>query len=524
MYNLVHFVYENDLQNVKFRRMNRDLSQLNISIGGVDVKDLDYRLYDGKKIIDVVPNEAMILVPILEEMKDLKAFNSKLRTDFYKVFLSVDNYENDDKLIAAIKEANKNFIDINLDKIKEITKNTGQPDVLKRIVAKRLEDVRAVKQDAQPEITDKFKKADVKVTPENLMIEYIGYPDESKVIGDNDLDNIQKLIDDSIVFILNYAVKKLAEIEKNIYDYNNLLKERIRIDSGNNSAIMLSLKEIIERWQAFVQTPLFGQEIMDGMMKQIQKNDNGRFDNIYNFEFKILKPGIVQNVVKVIENLKLNNKDRKEVSDGLKEITGDKKLSADRELAVKVEILKFLTAFFQTSFDIKKTLQMTKTVGSDTYYDAACVLVYIKDNKIKESYEVGDVMLFEGSVLFENHDWTTYFKKLSQMVMDFIAKRRETDKKADIFSYLRSEENKFETSREDENKISIEIADDIEKLKEKSEEQFHQMKDDVEHVIKSQEETILSGKDNNPDKNVKSSNSNNEVPQTTTPGKPGAQQ
>ena len=91
-----------------------------------------------------------------------------------------------------------------------------------------------------------------------------------------------------------------------------------------------------------------------------------------------------------------------------------------------------------------------------------------------------------------------------RMVMDFIAKRRETDKKADIFSYLRSEENKFETSREDENKISIEIADDIEKLKEKSEEQFHQMKDDVEHVIKSQEETILSGKDNNPDKNVKS--------------------
>ena len=474
LYNIVHFIYENELQNVMFRRMNRDLSQLHISMGGENVKDLDSRLGDGKKFIDVVPNECLIIVPILEEMKELKTLNNELRKQFYNVFLTVDDYSDDKKFIDAIKEANKNFIDLNLDKISEIIKNTGQQDILKRIVSRRLEDTRSIKQNSQPDIVSEFNSADVKLTPENLIYEYLAYPNESKVIKEDDLEKVESLIDESIIFIMNSAVRKLSDIERNVYDYNALLRERVRIDSGNNSAIMLPLKEIIERWQAFVKTPLFGQEIMDGLLKQIRENEGGRFDRLYagfkndeasesteensstvgtedtageeqqsqeeqTFQYKILKKNVCDNIVRVIENFKLNGgvSDR-EASEGLREITGEKKMSADRELACKVEILRLLMNFFQIPFDIKKTLQMTKAVAGNTYYDAACVLVYIKDNKIKESYSTGEVMLFEGNVLFEDQDWISYFKELSKRVMNFIALRREKDKKADIFSYLRN--------------------------------------------------------------------------------------
>lgn len=99
------------------------------------------------------------------------------------------------------------------------------------------------------------------------MAEYVSFPDDSRIIDEKDIEDVQTLIDESIISMFNYAVKKLSDIERNVYDYNVLLKERLRIDSGNNSAVMLPLKEIIERWQAFVQTPLFGQEIMDGLLK-----------------------------------------------------------------------------------------------------------------------------------------------------------------------------------------------------------------------------------------------------------------
>ena len=566
LYSIVHFIYENNLQHVAFRRMNRDLSQLSISVSGKPVKDLDERLLDGKKFTDVVPNECLIIVPILEEMKELKMINNELRKKFYGVFLAVDEYDNDDKFIDAIKKANKNFVNLNLDKILEIVKNTGQTDILKRMVSKRLEDVKTIKQDAQPTITDKFKKADIKLTPENLIFEYIAFPNESKVIDADDIENVEKLLDDCIIFILNSAIRKLSEIERNVYDYNALLRERLNIDSGNNSAIMLPLKEVIERWQAFIKTPLFGQEIMAGLLNQIKKNDGGRFNQLFagfnssssttestesegetttpesaseqttnTFQYKILKESVCDNIIKVIENFKLGAASDKDSLEGLREITGDKKMSADKELACKVEILRLLTNFFQIPFDIKKTLQMTKAVNGNTYYDAACVLVYIKDNKIKESYEVGDVMLFEGNVILEDYNWVDYFKKLSNQIMDFIAKRREVDKKADVFSYLRNQENKFETSREDENKISDEINQSMNNLSNKVDSELKQMGNDVDHAIKNSGEKITfkpedaegqqqNASGTNIEKPKKEPEDRNvgEVPQTNSPGKPGA--
>ena len=567
LYSIVHFIYENGLQNVMFRRMNRDLSQLNISYGDTPIKDLDSRLADGKKFVDVVPNECLIIVPILEEMKDLKALNNKLREDFYRVFLSVDDYNDDKKFLDDVKKFNKNFIDLNFDKINEIIKNTGQPDILKRIVSKRIEDVRAVKQDKEPDITSKFKTADVKLTVENLIYDYLA--EENKIADDVDIEKVEALIDDSIISVMNYAVRKLSDIERNVYDYNALLRERIRIDSGNGSAVMLPLKEVIERWQAFIKTPLFGQEIMDGLLKQIKENEGGRFDKLYSgftkaddnatesstegtepeaeqqnenteqqFEFKILKENVCDNIIRVIENFKITNVNDKEASDGLREITGEKKMSADRELACKVEILRLLINFFGIPFDIKKTLQMTKAVAGNTYYDAACVLVYIKDNKIKESYTVGDVMLFEGNVLFEEHNWMNYFKELSRMVMDFIAKRREVDKKADVFSYLRSQENKFETSREDENKIADEVVKSMDQLAKTSgtDTELDQMEKTVDTTVKKSGQTIkfkpedAEGEQKPAEKNTNNNTqpdeddvNNGETLNTITVGKPGAQ-
>lgn len=125
--------------------MNRDLSQLHIAVGGVDVKDLDDRLQDGQKFTDVVPNETLILVPILEEMKELKRFNNELRKKFYLSILGVDDYKDDNDFLAKVKDANRQFIDLNIEKMKEIAGNTGQADVLKKIISKRMEDVKAVK-------------------------------------------------------------------------------------------------------------------------------------------------------------------------------------------------------------------------------------------------------------------------------------------------------------------------------------------------------------------------------------------
>lgn len=268
----------------------------------------------------------------------------------------------------------------------------------------------------------------------------------------------------------------------------------------------------------------------------------------------MLKPEVTENIIRVIENFKLSS-DKREVSVGLREITGEKNMSADRELSVKVEVLKLLKEFFLIPFDIKKTLQMIKAFNGDTFYDAACVLVYIKDNKIKESYDVGEVMLFEKRVLLEDRNWLGYFKRLSQKVMDFIAKRREVDKKADVFSYLRSKENKFESSRDDENKIAKEVVDDMEKLAKTSgtDEELDKMEDAVENVIKGSGQVIkFSPEDANgvetgrelkgsgqtikfdseeekpeqkeDDEEGKSASGEKEVPQTNTPSKPGSKQ
>ena len=132
-----------------------------------------------------------------------------------------------------------------------------------------------------------------------------------------------------------------------------------------------------------------------------------------------------------------------------------------------IEVLRYLQSFFQTPFSGKVDLAQGKMLNK--YYDAACTLIYFKDKSLGEAYEAEvETMLFEGHVLFEENNWTEYFKK----ALDKFKAYADTDderpsKEKNIVTYVADNEENFDMSGVNDDSGS---KDEEKKEKEKSDE------------------------------------------------------
>ena len=82
---------------------------------------------------------------------------------------------------------------------------------------------------------------------------------------------------------------------------------------------------------------------------------------------------------------------------------------------------------------------MPKNITKKNYYDAACVVIYYKNNKIDEALEIINSMMFEGYAIFEETSFLNYFKNLYNDIKDYI----NSHKGGNIFTYIRDRKDDF---------------------------------------------------------------------------------
>lgn len=148
----------------------------------------------------------------------------------------------------------------------------------------------------------------------------------------------------------------------------------------------------------------------------------------------------------------------------------------------RLYLLKFIKMFFQMSFDEKVNIEMPKNITKKNYYDAACVLIYYKNNKIDEALEIMNSMMFEGYAIFEETSFLNYFKNLYADIKQYI----ETHKGGNIFTYIRDRKDDFSMSGDgtpDEKEEQLMQKDEEAKEKDAQIEELTRNKEELEKQL-----------------------------------------
>ena len=116
-------------------------------------------------------------------------------------------------------------------------------------------------------------------------------------------------------------------------------------------------------------------------------------------------------------------------------------------------------------------------VTKHKFFDAACVVIYYKNNKIDEAFEIVNSMMYEGRAIFEETSFVNYFKNLYNDIKDYIA----SHKGGNIFTYIRDRKDDF-------NMAGDGTPDEKEEQLKQKDEEVKQKDAQIEELIKNKEE------------------------------------
>ena len=93
-------------------------------------------------------------------------------------------------------------------------------------------------------------------------------------------------------------------------------------------------------------------------------------------------------------------------------------------------------------------------VTGNNYYSAACVLIYLKDGSIKESYgDVVNALVFEGIAIFEEKSYVKYFNELAKFIKTYISKGKEGTR--NVFTFIKDNIKNFGVPSKEEVKVKL---------------------------------------------------------------------
>ena len=218
----------------------------------------------------------------------------------------------------------------------------------------------------------------------------------------------------------------------------------------------------------------------DNLLKDINERTADLYENA-NPKYQHLTKEATADVITIISKIDVKPGRALDSFDSIKKFLKNlTRWSDGQKMKGVIEVLRYLQGFFQTPFSGKVDLAQGKMLNK--YYDAACTLIYFKDKSLGEAYEAEvETMLFEGHVLFEENNWTEYFKK----ALDKFKAYADTDderpsKEKNIVTYVADNEDNFDMSSVNDDSGSK----DEEKKEEKSDEKSDESKSENEKLRK----------------------------------------
>ena len=488
LYNLLHFVYENNFNSLNSELMER--------------KD------DKTKGI---PNDLKVVVPVLEAMYKQKKFMKGLKNDLYDIIVHPDDCESDTDYIDRIEKANKavKVVKYDLSKIREAVSNLDAISNDKKIFIHQMDGIvesEKTFKNAAPDAAAILKDGATIVSSyaEINNVDGEGNLKSKKIKNDADMKKVQDGLNAAINYALKVAADKVFNFEKDIHDFNELIKDNfeipVRASNKNDKGFRISvnLLETIDKWKAFIKQGVYRYGFGDNLLKDINKRTADLYEKA-NPEYQYLTKEATADVITIISKIDVKPGRALDSFDSIKKFLKNlTRWSDGQKMKGVIEVLRYLKSFFQTPFSGKVDLAQDKLLNK--YYDAACTLIYFKDKSLGEAYEAEvETMLFEGHVLFEENNWTEYFKK----ALDKFKAYADTDeerpsKEKNIVTYIADNEDNFDMSgvnddsgskdEEKEEEKSDESKSEIEKLRKELVQKVEELKEINNRLEQEREE------------------------------------
>ena len=471
LYNLLHFVYENNFNSLNSELMERK-----------DDKTKD------------IPNDLKVVVPVLEAMYKQKKFMKGLKNDLYDIIVHPDDCESDTDYIDRIEKANKvvKVVKYDLSKIREAVSNLDAVSNDKKIFIHQMDGI------VESEKTFKMAAPDAAAILKDGATIASAYAEINNVDGEGNLkskkiknDADMKKVQDGLNAAINYALKAAADkvynFEKDIIIFNELIQDdfKIQVLASNRTpesfSIAVNLLETIDKWKAFIKQGVYRYGFGDNLLKDINERTADLYEKA-NPKYQYLTKEATADVITIISKIDVKSGRALDSFDSIKKFLKNlTRWSDGQKMKGVIEVLRYLQSFFQTPFSGKVDLAQGKMLNK--YYDAACTLIYFKDKSLGEAYEADvETMLFEGHVLFEENNWTEYFKK----ALDKFKAYADTDderpsKEKNIVTYVADNEDNFDMSSVNDDSGS---KDKEKKEEEKSDEKYDESKSEIEKLRK----------------------------------------
>ena len=412
---------------------------------------LSYYEMTGKR--NVTYNIIDVIVPALDAVSNIEKMEADEKSDIYEALIG--DYESDNELIEAFSKTNvaEIYKDFKLDSLKKALEKIQSVYVKKNILTNQLDDIlgdesicesyKDVLKDAtgNDDITPVFA-LECAVSPEDA-----GITDKAKM----------KSVYDAVSDICSVVLKRLTEyafsIEQNIVNTDAIMKD----DFYLNDKLVISLPVCVDKWKSFIESDMYRSELfgkpMDDAVKEIaQKILRGK-------KFGLLNKKNCSDIIKVLKNIDLT----KPMSEDIRFAFNFSSVEPDVFVTSSawLQLLQFIKKFFQEPFNVKQDAQMSNVTGKN-YYSAACVLIYLKDGSISESYgEIVSAMVFEGIAIFEEKSYVKYFNSLAKAIMDYIKDGKEGTR--NVFTYIKDNIKQFGLPNKGENeeeKPTVEVSNE----------------------------------------------------------------
>ena len=412
---------------------------------------LSYYEMTGKR--NVTYNVIDVIVPALDAVSNVEKMVANEKSDIYEALIK--DYGSDNELLVELSKTNVSALykEFKLDSLKMALEKIQSVYVKKNILTGKLDDILG-----DESICENFKKVLADATGNDditpvFALECAISPEDAGISEPTKMKSVYDAVSD----ICDVVLKRLAEyafsIEQNIVNTDAIMKD----DFYLNDKLVISLPTCVDKWKSFIESDMYRSELfgkpMDDAVKEIAHNI------LRGKKYKLLNKKNCSDIIKVLKNIDLT----KPMSDDIRFAFNFSSVEPDVLVTSSawLQLLQFIKKFFQEPFNVKQDAQMSNVTGKN-YYSAACVLIYLKDGSITESYgEVVSAMVFEGIAIFEEKSYVKYFNSLAKAIMDYIKDGKEGTR--NVFTYIKDNIKQFglpNKGAQEEVKPAVKVSDE----------------------------------------------------------------
>ena len=396
--NIVKFIYENGFQNVS------------------------YKLISGNDSNMTVPNDILVAPFIINSLTNVEQFDNDAKIKFYETVAS-DKFEDDEELLQKIASVNGNgYVDLKdaeeyFKKIEE--EFPGHDDIAYKYVFGAVKSTQKLRTDAK----DLYNMFGKKFTAPSLAVaidHYVSYCDGSPVansiVTDDNREEVEENIDTFIDLIFKNYTERLQQMCGYIDEYNHIMTDEFTIQDHR-----LTMPKTIKLWKDFKDSGIyeyFGDLIRKACTEKIKDLLS---NNTYSVRYNGKDVNVIDKDIDVFSLMESIDLDRigHDYDKIVNFVTGSfakADLPVQIEIQVEIQLMKFLKDFFSINYKTYKDFDKEIMLHSKDYcYDATCNLIYVRDKFIKESF-IYETLFYGDDLINESENNLDYFNKLAERI------------------------------------------------------------------------------------------------------------